>query len=55
MFNFLGYQFPAVDDCAPTSNLDMKIDARGSCGNTVYTLTPFQNYPDCNDVGVGVN
>ena len=27
----------------------------GSCGNTVYTLTPFQNYPDCNDVGVGVN
>ena len=22
VFNFLGYQFPAVDDCAPTSNLD---------------------------------
>ena len=53
--NFLSYQFPAADDCAPTAKLGVNITYEdGSCGDTVYTITPFQDYPSCNnqtDVG----
>jgi len=49
VLNFLEYEFPAADDCAPSSKLNVTIDyERGQCQNTVYTLTPFQDYPECN-------
>ena len=48
VLNFLEYQFPAADDCAPTTNLDVTIEKTEgtSCDNTEYTITPSQNYPD---------
>ena len=51
VLNFLGYQFPAADDCAPTTKLEVTIEKTGgtSCDNTEYTITPSQNYPECND------
>ena len=56
--NFLGYHFPAADDCAPTKKLSVKIEHdHGSCHNTTYTLEPIQNYSECNDrddVKVGI-
>jgi len=57
--NFLGYQFPAADDCAPTTKLDVEIEHNpgSSCHDTTYTLTPFQDYSECNDrddVEVGI-
>ena len=51
VLNFLEYQFPAADDCAPTTKLNVKIDyERGECRDTVYRLQPFQDYPDCNNL-----
>lgn len=48
--NFLKYQFPAADDCAATKRLEVEIEQTGgSCGETVYTITPWQNIPACND------
>lgn len=51
VLNFLGYQFPAADDCAPTTNLDVTIEKTEgtSCDNTEYTITPSQDYPECNN------
>ena len=50
LLNFLQFQFPAADDCAPSTKLGVNITyERGSCHDTVYTLTPFQDYPECND------
>ena len=50
VLNFLQFQFPAADDCAPSTKLGVNITyERGSCHDTVYTLTPFQDYPECND------
>ena len=51
VFNFLEYEFPAADDCAPSTKLSVTIDyERGECQNTVYRLEPFQDYPECNDL-----
>ena len=48
--NFLGYQFPATDDCTSTNKLKVKIEyEHGSCQDTVYTLTPMQNISACGD------
>ena len=50
VLNFLEYEFPAADDCAPSTKLSVTIDyERGECQNTVYKLEPFQDYPECND------
>lgn len=46
--NFLEYQFPASDDCSPSSQLSVDIvKISGSCRDTTYTLTPVQNIPKC--------
>jgi hypothetical protein len=47
--NFLGYQFGAVvDDCQPSTNLDLIIERTGgSCSETHYMVTPLQNIPGC--------
>lgn len=49
VLNFLEYQFPAADDCAPTTKLDVAIEKTDgtSCDSTEYTITPSQNYPEC--------
>jgi len=50
LLNFLEYEFPAADDCAPSTKLSVTIEYdRGLCQNTVYKLEPFQDYPECND------
>lgn len=53
--NFLEYQFPAADDCAPTTKLDVTIEKTDgtSCDNTEYTITPSQNYPECDSLTIG--
>jgi len=50
VLNFLEYEFPAADDCAPSTKLNVTIDyERGECQNTVYKLEPFQDYPECDN------
>eukprot|EP00957_Ditylum_brightwellii_P148868 11333262-Ditylum_brightwellii.AAC.1 len=50
--NFLDYHFPASDDCSSTNMLGVTIKhKRGTCRDTVYTLTPVQDIPACNDHG----
>ena len=58
MLNFLEYEFAAADDCAPSTKLNVTFEKDetydSTCENTKYTITPFQDYPDCNnrtDVG----
>ena len=58
VLNFLEYEFAAADDCAPSTKLSVELDkdttADSTCENTKYTITPFQDYPECNnrtDVG----
>ena len=50
--NFLKYQFAAADDCAPTSKLSvaLEVEVGATCDSTTYTITPFQNYPECNNL-----
>jgi len=52
VLNFLEYEFAAADDCAPSTKLTVEFDkdttASSTCENTKYTITPFQDYPDCN-------
>ena len=51
LLNFLEYEFPAADDCAGSTKLGVNIlYSYGSCQDTKYELTPFQNYSDCNDI-----
>lgn len=48
--NFIEFQMKVSDDCAPPKNLGMKIElTKGTCSETVFTVTPWQNYPDCVD------
>jgi hypothetical protein len=50
LLNFLEYEFPAADDCAGSNKLSVNISyVGGSCQDTKYSLTPLQDYPDCND------
>ena len=54
VLNFLEYEFAAADDCAPSTKLNVTFDkdetASSTCENTKYTITPFQDYPDCNNL-----
>ncbi|KAL9191170.1 hypothetical protein ACHAXT_000876, partial [Thalassiosira profunda] len=48
--NFLGYQFAPVDDCSPTNKLNITIEhTEGTCRDSTWTITPWQNLPECDD------
>ena len=47
--NFLDYQFGPADDCQVSNTLGVRIsNATGTCHNTMYKLTPFQDITSCN-------
>ena len=46
--NFLDFQFRPTDDCQSSSNLHVDIQhTAGTCHDTLYTLTPYQDISRC--------
>lgn len=55
LLNFLHYQLPATDDCT-ISPSELSVDIShtgGSCYDTVYTITPVQDLPQCEGYNPG--